>query len=69
LEQRAQSLDLALKPGTADLEVVTLSLDTIEFCLKSAHLIDAFLTITTGSHGVGLSLFNSGHLWGKWAGF
>jgi hypothetical protein len=69
LKQRAESLNLALKPGTANLEVISLGLDTIEFGLESAHLVDAFLTIATGGHGVGLSLFDSGHLWGEWAGF
>jgi hypothetical protein len=69
LKQRAESLDLALEPGTSNLEIISLGLDNIEFGLKSAHLVHPFLTVATGSHGVGLPLFDSGHLWGEWAGF
>jgi hypothetical protein len=58
-KQRAESLDLALKPGTADFESVALSLRVFELGFQSAHLIYAFLAIAASRHCVGFSLFNA----------
>lgn len=57
----------AFKLSTAYFEVVTFGLDFLEFGFKTAHLVDAFLSIPASSERVGSALLHSSRVVGEWA--
>lgn len=58
-KQGSESLDFAFEAGTADLQVVSLGLDVLEFCLETTHLVDALLSIASSSHCVSFALLDA----------
>jgi hypothetical protein len=58
LKQRTEGLHLALESRTPDLELVSLVLDFFEFVLQAAHLVDAFLSVTSSSDRIRFALLD-----------
>ena len=61
-KERTKRLKLTFELSAANCEIVTFSLDLLEFRLEATQLVDTFLSIPAGSQSVGFAFLNTGRL-------